>query len=315
MSGEEQRIAERRTVARGPGGGALTPPQSVAASNPCLNCGTNVQLEYCPECGQHTIDPDPTLREFLRELAEEFFHWDGKLVTTFRLLVTKPGALTQEYLGGKRVRYISPLRLYLACSILYFFVGAIVPPPRMITNGSGLSTQLGPITVAQTDTALALASLDKMAKKGRWVGRVFGKHFGNALRHRAEIPTHLAAAIPKTMFVLVPLFAALVMFAMRRSRRRFPQHLAFALHTHAFVFLVLALMFVRRFTLSLPVHIIVPLVCIGAIVTYLVRSMRTVYDVSLGGAIGRTALVATTYFALFCVAMLATFGLMVMIEF
>ena len=99
---------------RGPGAAGLTPAHSLAASNPCLNCGTNVQLTYCPECGQREIDSDPTLREFLHELAEEFLHWDGKLLTTFRLLVARPGALTCEYLAGRRVRYISPLRVYLA---------------------------------------------------------------------------------------------------------------------------------------------------------------------------------------------------------
>jgi hypothetical protein len=268
---EERRSGERRrTLAlhgRNPAVLSSLTPQSVAASNPCLNCGTNVQLEFCPECGQRAIDPDPTLREFLHELAGEFLRWDGKLITTFRTLVSRPGVLTNEYLAGRRVRYISPPRVYLVCSVLYFFVSALAPQPQLVTNQ-------GPI-----------------------------------------VTTRLAAAIPKAMFVLVPLFAALVMVAFRQSRRRFPQHLAFALHVHAFLFLVLTLMLVRRLTDVVPIQVGVTLLGIAAILVYLVRSMRAVYDVSLGSAVARSALVGITYALAFGVATLLTFELIVLLQF
>ena len=307
---------------RGPGAGGFTPAQSLAASNPCLNCGTNIQLSYCPECGQPEIDSDPTFREFLHELAEEFLHWDGKLLSTFRLLVTKPGALTTEYLAGRRVRYISPLRVYLTCSLLFFFVGAVVPQPlRLVTQkGSQVSTRLGIVTITEPDSARTIAALDSMAQHRKFASRVWGTHFGAAMRQRGRVTADMAAAIPKTMFVLVPLFAALVMVVFRRMRRRFPQHLAFALHVHAYMFLVLTLMLVRRFmpatipAMTLAVMVL-ELVCFAAIIVYLIRAMRTVYGVSTGGAIARGALIASTYFVVFCGAMLVTFVLIVLTQF
>ena len=171
MSDDERRVAERRTMAmRGPGAAGLTPAQSVAASNPCLNCGTNVQLTYCPECGQREIDSDPTLKEFLHELAEEFLHWDGKLATTFRLLVTRPGALTREYLDGRRMRYISPLRLYLTCSLLFFFVGAVVPQVQrtVVHRGRQVSTQLGLITITEQDSTATIAATTQWLGIASW---------------------------------------------------------------------------------------------------------------------------------------------------
>ena len=42
--------------------------------------------------------------------------------------------------------------------------------------------------------------------------------------------------LPRAMFVLVPLFAALVMLVRRRSGHNYPQHLYFALHVHAMWF-------------------------------------------------------------------------------
>jgi hypothetical protein len=308
---------ERRTTAlRGPGAGGFTPPQSLAASNPCLNCGTNIQLTYCPECGQAEIDSDPTLREFLRELAEELIHWDGKLSKTFRLLVTRPGELTREYVAGKRVRYISPLRVYLTCSLVFFFVSAIATRQRNdVQKGAAISARIGPFSIVEADSDKTIAALDTLANHGRWVGRVWGRHFANARRNRGAFSADILSSVPKTMFVLVPLFAALVMFAFRGKRLRFPQHLAFALHVHAFLFLALTIMKASRFTTVVPVQVALQLVCLGAIAVYLVRSTRTVYGVGTGAAIARSALVASTYFLLFCVAMLLTFGLIVLLQF
>jgi hypothetical protein len=111
--------------------------------------------------------PGPTLKEFLHELAEDFLHWEGKLATTFRLLVAKPGALTNEYLAGRRIRYISPLRIYLTCSVLFFFVSALVPkPPIVIRTGAAVQTQVGPINISQSDSTQAIAALDTLAKMG-----------------------------------------------------------------------------------------------------------------------------------------------------
>ena len=317
MTGDERRVAERRTMAlRGPGAGGFTPAQSMAAANPCLNCGTNIQLTYCPECGQAEVDSDPTLREFLHELAEEFLRWDGKLFKTFRLLVMQPGELTREYLTGRRVRFISPLRVYLTCSLLFFFLAAVLPQPKIaLANGRAVNTQVGAINIAATDSVATLAGLDSLARRGSWMGRVWGTHFGAAMRNRGELSAQVSASIPKAMFVLVPLFAALVMLVFRGSRRRFPQHLVFALHVHAVLFLALTVTLARRLTGVIPLQVAIQLACLGAFAVYLVRATRATYGVSTGVAMARTALVASIYFVLFCAAMVLTFGLIVLLQF
>ena len=55
------------------------------------------------------------------DLLNEFLNWDSKFFTTIALLILKPWRLTNEFLAGKRVRYVNPLRLYLLASILFFF--------------------------------------------------------------------------------------------------------------------------------------------------------------------------------------------------
>ena len=85
----------------------------------CGNCGAELQGAFCHACGQKVTGPDVSLHDFFHEAFHEFAHLDGKIVQTLRLLMTKPGMLTKEFLEGRRARYISPLRLYLTCSLLF----------------------------------------------------------------------------------------------------------------------------------------------------------------------------------------------------
>jgi hypothetical protein len=282
----------------------------------CRNCGAELGGAFCAACGQRALQPDPTLREFLHELAEELLHWDGKLATTFRLLATRPGALTNEYLAGRRIRYISPLRVYLTCSVLFFFASTLVPkPPPVITAGGAIQTNIGPVSIQELDSAKAIASLDTLAKHGRWVGRVWGVHFGNAMRHRGEVAGAVGVAIPRMMFFMVPLFAALVALVFRSRHRRYPQHLAFALHVHAFLFLALTVMLVRRLTTAPALIAGVTLVCLATIAIYFIKSVRRVYGGSRRSAIAAAGAISAVYFLAFLVAMVLMFGVIVLLEF
>ena len=84
----------------------------------CRNCGNQAPLKFCPECGQETTLHPPTLGEFLHEFVGHYVALEGALWRTLRLLVTRPGRLTREYLDGRRRKYVLPLRLYLSCSFL-----------------------------------------------------------------------------------------------------------------------------------------------------------------------------------------------------
>lgn len=93
----------------------------------CLNCGATLTGEFCADCGQRDLPPDPTVRELAAEAWEAFASVDGKVLSSLRLLLFRPGVLTTEYLLGRRVRHLTPLRLYLLCSVAYFLVSSLVP--------------------------------------------------------------------------------------------------------------------------------------------------------------------------------------------
>ena len=87
----------------------------------CENCGAELIGHYCAQCGQAAVDYRRSFRHVVADVLDSFLNWDSKFFTTISLLIVKPWRLTNEFLAGKRVRYVNPLRLYLLASILFFF--------------------------------------------------------------------------------------------------------------------------------------------------------------------------------------------------
>src|SRR6266700_5379646 len=87
----------------------------------CENCGASLSGRFCWQCGQAAIDYRRSFRHVIVHVLDSFLNWDSKFFATLGLLIVKPWQLTNEFLAGKRVRYLHPLRLYLLASILFFF--------------------------------------------------------------------------------------------------------------------------------------------------------------------------------------------------
>jgi len=87
----------------------------------CQNCGAELTGPHCAQCGQAAIDYRRSFRHVIVDVLDSFLNWDSKFFATIGLLIVKPWRLTNEFLAGKRVRYLHPLRLYLLASILFFF--------------------------------------------------------------------------------------------------------------------------------------------------------------------------------------------------
>lgn len=86
----------------------------------CENCHANVQGMYCSQCGQSV---ESTLRYFwsvILHLLEDILSFDSRANRTLFPLLFRPAFLTNEYIAGRRVHYVPPLRLYLFISIIFF---------------------------------------------------------------------------------------------------------------------------------------------------------------------------------------------------
>lgn len=92
---------------------------SVTPAN-CANCEAPLSGHYCANCGQEAVLHHASTREFLHEFIGHYVALEGKLWGSLARLVFRPGLLTNEYMRGRRVRFVQPLRLYLSFSLLFF---------------------------------------------------------------------------------------------------------------------------------------------------------------------------------------------------
>ena len=99
-----------------------------APATTCLNCGSVLPGEFCPDCGQRDQPIRQPAHVFIAESVSEYFGLDGRLWRSLGALLFKPGALTEAYLDGRRTRYLRPLRLYLSATVLFFFLLSLKDP-------------------------------------------------------------------------------------------------------------------------------------------------------------------------------------------
>jgi hypothetical protein len=93
----------------------------------CLNCNYVVQSRFCPNCGQENVETRKTFHHLFIHFFEDLTHYENSFWKTIKNLLFKPGVLTKEYLSGKRLSYLAPVRLYIFVSFITFFLIAILP--------------------------------------------------------------------------------------------------------------------------------------------------------------------------------------------
>lgn len=89
----------------------------------CRNCKRPLAGRFCAHCGQRRVDSrDRTIQALLQRLVGEITNLDGKLWSSVRVLLFKPGELSLAYVEGRRVSYLHPWRLFLVLNVIYFLV-------------------------------------------------------------------------------------------------------------------------------------------------------------------------------------------------
>jgi hypothetical protein len=194
------------------------------------------------------------------------FNLDGRIVPTLPALYLHPGRLTLEYFAGRRVRYISPFRLFFVLTVIAFF--AIQLSLQMIPAGgySVRATTADKVTITSrrasepaAASSTARARLPSFSPEGKpvdihWLPGVANRYLSSA-RARARAHLHVLfhgrtsarkaeakqlvigmfAVAPSVLFVLLPIFALMLEVFYIVKRRLYMEHLIVAMHSHAFI--------------------------------------------------------------------------------
>ena len=244
----------------------------------CPNCGAPRVDRFCTACGQNSRSYLRATREIVGDVLSEAFDLDSRLGRTLRFLMMRPGYLSREFASERRASYVSPVRLYIVVSLVFFgvlslmtrFESSDVEPtaPAEAQHEVAVDPEMSQIyrQLSDAQRARLRTILEKQGAATEAVRRQLAE-LDEA--DRAAPPTSVSALesalsdrvldlaenprgayqtvisdLPAAMFLTLPLYAAWLKLMYRR--RFYSEHLVFALHLHAFLF------FIGTFILILP---------------------------------------------------------------
>jgi hypothetical protein len=229
----------------------------------CRNCGAILVGEFCHACGQKRfVESDRRFSHLLHQFIAGATDLDGRFWRTMRALLFQPGLLSREYFEGRRTRWLSPVSLFLAVSVIYFLA-----PIRGGDLTQEFNQQVPPEIRAQALGPDEVLSEAHRAASGQWYSQYAARWIERRVRERdaaarvasngGPSPPSMASGalgllpgeagysfrdyrvaydakandVSKALVVLhapVAALALLLMFA--RQRRYYAEHFVFALH-------------------------------------------------------------------------------------
>lgn len=234
----------------------------------CLNCRYVVENRFCPNCGQENIDTRKTFYHLFIHFFEDLTHYENAFWKTIKNLLLKPSTLTKEYLSGKRLSYLAPVRLYIFISLITFFIISISSSkdPFHITlekieqkmaleeiNESG-NTLFGFHSTKELDSIQNSDSkTEKLSPFKYWIF-----HQGLSIiekNSKQEIIEKFKESFvhnfPKLLFLYMPFFAFLLWIFHNKTRWYYFDHGIFTLHYFSFLLLIILILFLFDKTFSL----------------------------------------------------------------
>jgi len=295
----------------------------------CENCGAQLHGRWCAQCGQPAIDYRRSFRHVIADVLESFLNWDSKFFATIGLLIVKPWRLTNEFLAGRRVRYLHPLRLYLLASVLFFLAVNQFAKSAHIQPGPNLKSEnLPPEAQAKLEEAQiriddAMAKVptvsgepiritDQPAKDpfGQWLEARAKEKLGE---HGTKTQLFLLGFInnlPYMMLAAIPLFAVVLKLLYLRRHIYYIDHLVYALHIHTFAYLAIMLIVFATMGLNRTVPNLTGVACTGlwiAFATQVFLSIRRVYRQGWFISVFKFFLGGFAYLIVLSIALTATF--------
>jgi hypothetical protein len=253
----------------------------------CLNCRYVVENRFCPNCGQENTDTRKTFHHLFIHFFEDLTHYENAFWRTIKNLLFKPAALTKEYLSGKRLSYLAPVRLYIFISFITFLIVAIFPnnnnssdstPKKESTittkNKSFQSTiskndsiknhqteaeeqnqifNFGYESVEQLDSIQKHApESEKLSDFNYWMNKKIQivKENNTQSEIIEKFISSFTHNLPKVLFVFMPLFAFFLWLFHNKKRWYYFDHGIFTLHYFSFLLLIFLLLFLINKALS-----------------------------------------------------------------
>ena len=121
----------------------------------CKSCGNKFSGNYCNNCGEKVINQsDRTLKYFFGEFINAITFADNKLWRTLRVILKKPGFLSNEFVEGRRKPYMKPVSIFFLANLIYFLfplINTFTTPLEIQRNSFSYS----PMVIEWVDATVA----------------------------------------------------------------------------------------------------------------------------------------------------------------
>lgn len=280
------------------------------SNNTCANCGTVLRGEFCSACGQKRfVESDRRFGNLAQQFVESATDLDGRLWGTLRALLFQPGLLSRDYMDGKRVRWMSPIALFLLVNLVYFFSALQsdfatpfsweVPGEIKLELRDDVSPEDAARLLEDSGPFHSIVTVELIQRRieERNAAALAESNGTRGYGYR-DYQQEYDAAVPevsKALAILhVPLLALALMLLFRKKQRYYAEHFVVALHLIAFY---MAAILVFGYAASL-LHLFIPTadwhndvlnwVIRIALTTYIVIALHRAYSVGWGWSAAAT---------------------------
>lgn len=234
----------------------------------CLNCRHVVENRFCPKCGQENIETRKTFYQLFVHFFEDLTHYENAFWKTIKNLLLKPSTLTKEYLSGKRLSYLAPVRLYIFISLITFFLISVLSSKNFgITTMEKNETETvsqkakkGGYSIFGYHSTQQLDSIKKHGSKADqlppfqfWITKKALVVFENNTQEEIikKFTTSYIHNFPKLLFLNMPVFAFFLWLFHNKKRWYYFDHGIFTHHYFSFLLLTVLILFLSNKLFSL----------------------------------------------------------------
>ncbi|MDT5296462.1 MAG: hypothetical protein QOJ76_3342 [Acidobacteriota bacterium] len=267
-------------------------PLAETAAPVCPECAGTLLGEYCHLCGEKRLEGhDLSVHHFFHEAVQELTSVEhSKLYHTVWALLFRPGFLTNEWIAGRRKRYLKPLNLCLGVFALALFAYSVYKPVSMYDLGNLL---------AQDKTGKAILPVARLAAK---------KHIETeTMLDRVSEKWQRLMSLSGLLFVAG--FALVLQLVFIFSRRFFVEHLVFSMHFFSFSLLSVVLLWPIYFFIGIKsggVNTWVAVVKWLLDIVYMYFAVRAVYKLGTARTFLASLLLILGYFLSYMLIFIGT---------
>jgi hypothetical protein len=209
----------------------------------CRNCGTQTVGKYCHECGQDVFSgTEQPIVHLFGQMLENAFALDSKLPRTLAFLMYRPGFLSTEFRAGRISKYVHPVKLFWMATLLFFAL-VIFQFSNITQNDSEeVTAKHSTINISLGSSSETINLSSDNEEEAQEIIEFKDKMYNlilNALSNYA----------PYVTFLLIPIFALVLMLFFWRKKYYYIHHLIFTVHFHTFLWIFCSLlMIIKIFT-------------------------------------------------------------------